>query len=95
MSEDYPESILGGGRARDQEALVQLLDLYRNDLGLLARAQIDSLPRLKTTPSDLVEETILEAHRDFEQFEGKTEQELVIWLREILVRRGLLATFGT
>ncbi len=64
-------------------------------LGLLACAQIDSLPSLKTTPSDLVEETILEAHRGFEQFGGKTEQEFVIWLRGILVRRGLLATFDT
>jgi RNA polymerase sigma-70 factor (ECF subfamily) len=36
--------------------------------------------------SDLVQETLLEAHRDFKQFIGGTEKELVAWLRQILVR---------
>jgi RNA polymerase sigma-70 factor (ECF subfamily) len=31
-----------------------------------------------------VQETFLEAHRDFEKFRGKSERELMAWLREIL-----------
>jgi RNA polymerase sigma-70 factor (ECF subfamily) len=36
--------------------------------------------------SDLVQETLLEAFRDFQHFAGSTEKELVAWLRRILVR---------
>jgi RNA polymerase sigma-70 factor (ECF subfamily) len=35
--------------------------------------------------SDLVQETFLDACRDFGQFRGQTEGELVAWLRKILV----------
>ena len=34
--------------------------------------------------SDLVHETLLEAHRDLGKFKGKTEAELIQWLRQIL-----------
>jgi RNA polymerase sigma-70 factor (ECF subfamily) len=36
--------------------------------------------------SDLVQEAFLEAHRDFVQFAGSTEAELLAWLRRILAR---------
>ena len=36
--------------------------------------------------SDLVQETFLKAHREFAQFVGSSEPELVAWLRQILVR---------
>jgi RNA polymerase sigma-70 factor (ECF subfamily) len=38
----------------------------------------------KVDPADLVQETFLEAHRDFAQFRGGTESELAGWLRQIL-----------
>jgi RNA polymerase sigma-70 factor (ECF subfamily) len=53
---------------------------------LLARLQIDRHLQGKVDPSDLVQETFLEAHRDFGQFVGATEAELVSWLRQILAR---------
>jgi RNA polymerase sigma-70 factor (ECF subfamily) len=39
----------------------------------------------KMAPSDLVQETCLQATRDFPAFEGATEQELRSWLRQILL----------
>ena len=42
--------------------------------------------QVRLDPSDLVQETLLEAHRDFRQFLGRTEAELTVWLRRILVR---------
>ena len=42
--------------------------------------------RVKLDPSDLVQETFLKAHREFVQFRGATEPELVAWLRQIMVR---------
>jgi RNA polymerase sigma-70 factor (ECF subfamily) len=81
-----PELLLGQARAGCALALGRLLELYRNYLRLLARTQIDLALRVRLDPSDLVQETLLEAHRDFPQFLGTTEKELVTWLRRILVR---------
>lgn len=64
----------------------RLLESYRNYLRLLARTGIDASLRGKADPSDLVQETLLKAHQYFEQFQGKTEAELIGWLRQILAR---------
>jgi RNA polymerase sigma-70 factor (ECF subfamily) len=74
-------------RAREgqTEALGELLALYRNYLRLLAQTQIGSL-QIALDPSDVVQEALMEAHRDFTDFMGTTEAELVVWLRRILVR---------
>jgi len=64
----------------------QLLELYRNYLTLLARAQIDNRLKCRMDASDVVQETFLEAHRDFGQCRGEGEAELVCWLRRILIR---------
>src|SRR5438128_208138 len=77
--------LLHAARAGDGPALGRLLELYRNYLTLLARLQIDQRLQGKFDPSDLVQETFLEAHRDFVQFKGGSEPELVAWLRQILV----------
>ena len=81
-----PHLLLAQARAGCSEALGQLLELYRNYLRLLARTQIDLTLRVRLDPSDLVQETLMEAHRDFADFAGSTEKELVAWLRRILVR---------
>jgi RNA polymerase sigma-70 factor (ECF subfamily) len=83
---DAPVRLLEQARAGDVEARGRLLESYRNYLRVLARTQIDSGLRVRLAPSDLVQETLLEAHRDFAQFAGTTEQELMVWLRRVLVR---------
>jgi RNA polymerase sigma-70 factor (ECF subfamily) len=71
-------------RAGDADTLGRLLDGYRNYLGLLARLQLSRTLQGKADPADLVQETFLKAHRDFDQFRGATEPELMAWLRTIL-----------
>jgi RNA polymerase sigma-70 factor (ECF subfamily) len=63
----------------------QLLQLYSNYLKLLARAQLDERIRARVSPSDVVQESLLEAHRDFAQFRGRSANEFLAWLRQILV----------
>jgi RNA polymerase sigma-70 factor (ECF subfamily) len=50
----------------------------------VANEEFDPDLQHKLGPSDVVQETFLDAQRDFQQFEGKTEQELLAWLRRIL-----------
>lgn len=73
-----------GGAA---ERLGKLLDSYRNYLYLLASTQIDPRLRAKVSPSDLVQETMMGAYRDFHAFQGQSERQLIAWLRQILIHR--------
>lgn len=68
------------------DALNELLDAYRNYLGLLAATCLDRELCGKVDRSDLVQETLLKVHRNFASFRGTTEQEWMTWLRQILVR---------
>ena len=77
--------LLSLAKQRDGEALGRLLELYRSYLQLLARLQIDRRLRGKLSPSDVVQETFLQAERGFPQFKGSSEAELISWLRQILV----------
>jgi RNA polymerase sigma-70 factor (ECF subfamily) len=62
-----------------------LLELYRNYLTILATTQLDRRLRQRVSPSDLVQETMLAAQRDISDFRGRTERELLAWLRQILI----------
>jgi RNA polymerase sigma-70 factor (ECF subfamily) len=77
--------LLGLARAGGSAAVGELLDRYSPYLLLLARLQIDRRLQGKVEPADLVQDTFLEAHRDFAQFRGATEKEFAAWLRQILV----------
>jgi RNA polymerase sigma-70 factor (ECF subfamily) len=85
-SDAIPESLLEQARAGDRAARGRLLELYRNYLRLMARSLINQPLRLRLDASDLVQETFLKAHREFADFLGSTEPELVAWLRQIMVR---------
>jgi RNA polymerase sigma-70 factor (ECF subfamily) len=82
-----PEQLLTRARSDGGAARGELLDMYRNYLYLLARAQLGRHLQGKVDPSDLVQETFLTAHREFTRFRGTTEGELVAWLRRILASR--------
>jgi RNA polymerase sigma-70 factor (ECF subfamily) len=71
-------------RTGEPAAREQLFHRYRHYLWLLAQAQLGRYLRAKCDPSDLVQQTLLEAHRDFAQFAGCHEAELLAWLRQIL-----------
>jgi RNA polymerase sigma-70 factor (ECF subfamily) len=71
-------------RAGEQGAREQLFDRYHAYLHVLARAQLGRHLRGKCDSADVVQETLLEAHRDFAAFNGSAEPELLAWLRRIL-----------
>ncbi len=69
-----------------------LLSLYSQYLKSLAQKQLDRRVRQRVSPSDLVQDTLLEAHRDFPNFRGSTTAELVAWLRRILINNLIRAS---
>ena len=73
-------------------ALGELLELCRPYLLKVANEELAPDLYAKGGGSDLVQETFLEAQRDFGQFQGMTKDELVVWLRQIL--RNNLANFA-
>jgi RNA polymerase sigma-70 factor, ECF subfamily len=79
-----PPILLQQARAGIEGALGQLLESYSRYLTLLARVQIGRRIQGKVDAADVVQETFLEVHRQFPNFRGTTEAELVSWLRKIL-----------
>ena len=84
-------SLINHARAGNVVSIGNLLHHYRNYLAVLAASQLEPRLQPRVSPSDVVQETLLRAHKNFEQFRGHTEQELIAWLRQILVNN--LATF--
>jgi RNA polymerase sigma-70 factor (ECF subfamily) len=60
------------------------IDAYRDYLRLLARIQLSPRLQSKLDTSDVVQQTVLNAHTSQSLFRGKTEPEKLAWLRTIL-----------
>ncbi len=82
-----PEELLALARAGEALCLGKLLELYRGYLTLLARLQIGRRLQGKVDAADLVQDTFLEASKNFKRFRGTTEAELLTWLRRILAAK--------
>ena len=80
----FPTLLLEQAKGISSGSCGELLSLYERYLQLLARLQIGRRIQGKVDPADVVQETFLEAHRQFPQFRGTTEAELTVWLRRIL-----------
>jgi RNA polymerase sigma-70 factor (ECF subfamily) len=76
---------LPAAHAGSSEALGQALEACRGYLLLIAQRHLDADLQAKGGASDLVQETFLEAQRDFGQFRGTSEGELLAWLRRLLL----------
>ena len=85
-----PQQLLLRARDGDEAAFADLLGLYRNYLAVLARVHIDRQLQSKADQSDLVQETLMQAHKDFPQFRGSSEGELIVWLRKIMATKGAM-----
>jgi RNA polymerase sigma-70 factor, ECF subfamily len=80
------EAMIRMAQSNDHDALGRLLENYRAYLRILAQRQIGSPLARRVDASDVVQQTFLEAQRDFGRFLGVTEPELISWLTRILER---------
>jgi RNA polymerase sigma-70 factor (ECF subfamily) len=81
------DALVAAARAGDETALGALLESYYSYTLVLARVQIGRRLQSKVDAADLVQETFLEAHRNFPLFRGQGAAEFTAWLRQILAGR--------
>src|SRR5262249_52554512 len=79
------EALIRAARGGCRESMEKLIAASRSYLWMLALREVPSELRPKVSASDLVQESLLEAHRDFSGFGGSHPQELYAWLRRILL----------
>lgn len=91
-SPDRFHRLLLAARGGSSEALGELLMACQSYLWLVASQQLGAELRTKIGASDLVQDTFLEAQRDFGRFTGATEAEWLAWLRRILLNNLVNAT---
>lgn len=76
--------LLDAARRGERDAWNAVLERFHSWLRLVARLELDTRLNAKLDPSDVVQQTLLEAHQALPKFRGTTEGELVAWLRQIL-----------
>ena len=84
-ADDSPlEGLLQRAQSGDADARNELFEKCRNYIGFLARSHVESWIQAKVDSSDLVQQTLMEAHTGFDKFNGKSEGEWLAWLKQIL-----------
>ncbi len=84
MAEETRSDVLRKAVEGDAQALGILLQEYRPLLRILARRQLDRVLAPRVDPSDIVQQTCLEVHRDLAMFRGDHEGQFIAWIRRIL-----------
>ena len=85
----FPRATTIPGRAAvnddlDPEELAPL-EQFCDYLHLVARLQLGHRTPGKIGPSDVVQQTLLEAYRKRDQFRGRSQAEMMAWLKKILM----------
>ena len=71
----------------NQQPLDSLFERVRPYLRLLAQAHLGDHLKQKVDASDVVQQTLMQAHQDRDQFEGTSEAQLLAWIKQILRHR--------
>jgi RNA polymerase sigma-70 factor (ECF subfamily) len=77
--------LIAAARGGSSEALGRLLESCRRYLLLLANHELKPALRAKLAASDAVQDAFAEAQRNFAAFRGSDEQQLLAWLRGVLL----------
>ena len=80
-------ALLKAALSGSTDAVGNVLETCRSYLVLIAQEELDHDLRAKVGASDLVQETFVAAQRNFARFEGRTPEDLLAWLRGILLKK--------
>jgi RNA polymerase sigma-70 factor (ECF subfamily) len=76
--------LIDRARSGESSALGELLEKHREVLRILAERDLGERLRRRVDASDIVQQTFLIAHCNFDQFRGESDSQLAAWLRQIL-----------
>lgn len=85
MDSNHLQANLEAAKSGDPEAIGKVLEHYRDYLRLVARNELDRRVQARVDPSDVVQQTMLEAQQGIGGFRGERSGELAAWLRQILI----------
>jgi RNA polymerase sigma-70 factor, ECF subfamily len=71
----------------DVASHAEKLERFRGYLSLLAHMHLDPALRSKVDPSDMVQQTLMQALEALDQFRGRSDAEMAAWLRQIMARK--------
>ncbi len=77
--------LIQAARDGDDSALNEIWRQLRSYLLIFADQRLDDGLRGKLDASDVVQQSLLEAHRDFGEFRGESESELKSWISRLVV----------
>lgn len=80
---------LAAARAGDPEARDRLFAACRSFVATAARVHMHRGLQAKVDASDVVQQSLLEAHRGFDRFVGETPAEWLAWLKRIVAHNAL------
>ncbi|WP_169980356.1 sigma-70 family RNA polymerase sigma factor [Tautonia rosea] len=78
--------LLREARDGSTEARWLVVQLFRKMMLTIANEEVNQAIQAREAPSDIVQETIVEAQRDLDRFHGMTESEMRGWLKRVLKR---------
>jgi RNA polymerase sigma-70 factor, ECF subfamily len=87
-----PLMLIALARQGDATALGNLLEVYRRYVQIMATIHLDRTIQHRVSPSDVVQETFVQAVLNFMQFRGSTEAEFLQWIRRIAASRMAMAS---
>lgn len=92
LSKNSPASgtfdrLVSAAQGGSKESLGELLDQWRDYLLLVANRELGDDLCQKAGASDVVQDTFTRAHQAFGSFHGRSEDELIGWLRQILLHQ--------
>jgi RNA polymerase sigma-70 factor, ECF subfamily len=73
-------------RRGDSRALGELLESFRPYVRVMVHGLCDGRLQARLDESDLIQDALLGAYREFARFRGSTLAELTAWLRQIVLR---------
>jgi RNA polymerase sigma-70 factor, ECF subfamily len=77
--------LIQAARDGDDVALNEIWRQLRSYLLIFADQRLDEGLKGKLDASDVVQQSLLEAHRDFREFRGESESELKSWISRLVV----------
>lgn len=83
---DVRQPVLDRARNGDAEALSDLLGQFRPYVRVLVQATRPGSMPARVDDSDMIQDSLLLAHRAFQKFRGTTVAEFAGWLRQLTIR---------